>query len=283
MGGVAKTVGRVGSGVFTLGGSEIARRALGRKNLITQALNAPGTILTGGMNGQDAMPSVFGERPQNPSIPGPFSLDPAQVIADKNAINQTGQQQYDATQQFIGSDAAARAQARDQLAKSLTEVAGNTFQRMLPGTLEDLNARHLLNGSGLGQELGRQQGYLAQDIANQIGQLGAQDISNVSAQKGAALQGLQGFQTGALQRGLSLEDFINQANVAKTIGAQMAPQAPSGKQNFGTVAQGVGALAPWANVGKAAKAAPAAAAMGPVGPMALAGATLLPHALSLLG
>lgn len=202
MGGVAKTVGRIGSGVFTLGGSELARKTLGENNLVSQALQTPGAVLTGGMN----VPGIFMKGQDNPYVSGPFALDPAQMTADKAAITGLGESQYQETMNQIP-----------------TEIA-NAMNKSLPGIAEDYNAGHLLNSSGYGNEVARQHSQIAKDLVGQ------------------AISGRQGFQTGALQRGLSLEDFINQANVSKSIGQAFAPQQPTGKQNFGTVAQGIGAI-----------------------------------------
>lgn len=148
----------------------------------------------------------------DPYISGPFSLDPNQVAGDQTAINNLGEKQYQET-----------------LGQIPTEVA-NALNKSLPMIAEDYNAGHLLNSSGYGNEVARQQSQISKDLVSQ------------------AMAGRQGYQTGALQRGLSLEDFVNQANVAKSIGAQMAPQMPNGKQNFSTTAQGIGALAPLAKM-----------------------------------
>jgi hypothetical protein len=169
---------------------------------------------------------------------GPFNLDVNQLNANQAAINEMGKKQYGDTMDFINQDQGDRVTARQKLADALTQQAASSFKFNLPGIEEDLNARHLLNGSGLGQEIGRQQGQIAADIANQVGVEGAKDIDLGSQQRAAALTGRQGFETGALQRGFSLEDFVNQANVAKTIGAQMAPQVGNGK---GTAVAGLGA------------------------------------------
>lgn len=170
--------------------------------------------------------SLFGN-PQgtsNPYVSGPFGLDPNQFTGDQKAINDLGQSQYSDTLASIDANTKAQGTA-----------ASDFFQQSLPDIAENAQAAHLYDSTGYGQEVARQQAALASQVASQA-----------ATQKTQALSGLQGFQTGALQRGQSLEDFINQANVAKTIGAQMAPQPPSGKQNFGTVASGVGALAPLA-------------------------------------
>lgn len=215
VGKIAGDVGRGVSAVATLGGSEIARNNLGSSNPISQFLGAPGTIATGGASGQTQMPGVFGNQGNpNPYISGPFSLDPNQVTADQNAITGLGQKQY------------------DQTLNELPKDVNNAVMQSLPGIQEKLNSQHLLNSSELPHQIAQQQQAFAQNLAV------------------PAMQGLQGTQTAALQRGLSLEDFTNQANVSKSIGAAFTPQQPNGKQNFGTVAQGVGALAPMAKAFK---------------------------------
>lgn len=284
-GSVGNTIGRVASGVVTLGGSEIARKNLPQKSFLNQAFNAPGTILTGGMYDPGDLKGGMGLGGQNnPYISGPFALDPTQMAGDQQAITNLGkeqfgaatslnQNQYDELSRYVNGEVTSRSAARQQLADALTKQAAASFQYNLPDIEEKLNSQNLLNGSGLGQEIARQQGKIASDITNQVGVLGAQDVDLASQQRLAALQGfqggqtsnlqgLQGTQTGALQRGLSLEDFINQANVAKQIGAQMAPSQPNGKQNFGTVASGIGSLAPIAALAMGGPGAGAAVAAG---------------------
>lgn len=218
---IANTVGRGVSGVLTLGGSEIARNNLGQKSVLNQALNAPGTIFTGGQStyANPLNPGLY-NGPSNPYVSGPFSLDPNQTATDQADINNLGKSQYADTLAGIDTNVTAQNQRVSDLMK-----------QSLPNIAENAQAAHLYDSTGYGQEVARQQAQLASGVA-----------SDTANQKLQALQGLQGFQTGALQRGQGLEDFINQANVAKTIGAQMAPQPPSGKSQFGTVAQGVGAI-----------------------------------------
>lgn len=142
---------------------------------------------------------------------GPFQVDQAQRSADESAITGLGEKQYQETM------------------NELPSAVNNAVLQSLPGVQEKLNSQHLLNSTALPAEIARQQQQFAQSLAI------------------PALQGRQGTQTAALQRGLSLEDFINQANVSKSIGQSFTPQQPSGKQNFGTVASGIGALSPWAS------------------------------------
>lgn len=210
MGGTAKniagTVGRGVSGVLTLGGSEIARNNLSQKNVLNQALNAPGSIVTGGQSTY-ANPLNPGNSPSSNAAFANFNMDPYQSGNDQAAINALGQSQYDAALKGLGETSQAN-----------TKRASDLFAQMLPDLAENSQAAHLYDSTGYGQEVARQQSNIASQVANDEAQ-----------QKQALLGGLQGFQTGALQRGLSLEDFVNQANVAKSIGAQMAPQAPNGK------------------------------------------------------
>lgn len=222
MGGAAKTVGRGISGVLTLGGSEIARNNLGQNNIISKGLQTPGMIFTGGQSGG------YSNAPSAPGVQVPggpaFAIDPAQLAGDQNAITSLGEKQYQDTLAGI-----------DTQGKAAQDYAAQTFQRMLPNIAEDYNAGHLLNSTGYQSEAARQASYLSQDVANQQ----AQARLN-------ALTGRQGFEQGSLGRGLSLEDFINQANVAKTIGAQTAPQVGNGKGQTGTLLSGIGSLAPLA-------------------------------------
>jgi hypothetical protein len=167
---------------------------------------------------------------------------------DQGIINATGQQQYGQTQQFIAQDADARAVARSALAKALTGQLEDQFKFSLPGTLEDLNAGHLLTSSALPQEIARQQGNIAAQVAGQTGVLGAQDIATTSAQRAAALQNLQGFGTAGINRNFSLADFEKQSQLAQTLGAQAAPQVGGGKGAVGTGLSGLGVAAPLAGL-----------------------------------
>lgn len=218
MGGAAKSVTHAAKNAFsnpirgltaisTLGTSELARRTPIGNALYSLPEKASNGLL-GTHYGQTGSPDIGGS--------GPFQVDAAQSTADQAAINALGEKQYADTLGAIDTNSAAQ-----------QKYAGDVINRSLPGIEETLNSQHLLNGSGLGQEVGRQATSYAQDLASQN-----------ATQKMGALTGKQGFQTGALQRGLSLEDFVNQANVAKTIGAQMAPPVPNGK---GTAVSGLGA------------------------------------------
>lgn len=245
-GSVGNTLGRIGSGVFTLGGSEIARNNLPKSNPIRNAMGIPGTIFSGGLAAEDQMPWVFNNGQQNPYVSGPFSLDPNQVSADISSINAQGEKQYDAATALGDKQYQDLLSGIDTNGTAQTQRARDLFTQMLPDIAENAQAAHLYDSSGYGQEVARQQANIASQVASEQANQRLAALQGRQGTQTSALQGLQGFQTGGLQRGLSLEDFINQANVSKTLGQAFAPQAPTGKQNFGTVASGVGALAPMA-------------------------------------
>jgi hypothetical protein len=214
MGGVANTFKKVVSNpirsaadVVSGGLYEVARKNL-PNNPLTQLDNR--------------VAGSLGLNEPNSSTSYPFALDPNQVAANQAAINSLGQKQYEQT--IAGIDTAGQ---------EAQKYAGETLNRMIPDIEEKLNSQKLLNSTALQQEIGRQASNYSQDVASQQAQA-----------RLAALQPLQGFQSQALQRGLSLEDFITNANVAKTLGAQLAPQVNNGKANTGALLQGVGTALP---------------------------------------
>lgn len=185
----------------------------GAKKTVTNVGGSTKDIFTGKGNIGDFQKVIFSDLgnqiydttmgKKHPAVSDdPFMFDQGQFDSDRAAIYQEGQKQYDETLKLIPAEVA------------------NSINRSLPMLKEELNANGLLNSSAYGNEVARRQSDLAQNLVTQ------------------AVQGRQGFQTGALQRGLSLEDFVNQAKVAKSIGATMAPQVGNGK---GTAVAGLGA------------------------------------------
>jgi len=261
MGGAAKTVKRATLAGVTGGLSEFGQSNPFGVNAVQNPLNPLANKLA---------PGLFPGQGGGQYTSGPFSIDPLQVKADQDAINALGSQQREATDAYSLTDQAKRSAGRDALAAALTKQSQEYFKQALPETEETLNAQHLLNGSGLGQEIARQQGNLAANIANQVGVQGANDMNRASDLSLMGLQQQQGAQTNALSRGFSLNDFINQANVAKAIGAQAAPQVGNGKGQTGTLLSGIGATAPLISAVKGA--GKGAAVGGPPG--AVAGAVL---------
>jgi hypothetical protein len=250
MGGVAKSVTnfaksptRVLSAVGTGGASEAWRKIYHPAADLQQA--------------GDNWLSGNGQGSGNQSFPD-FNISPEEIAANQKQITDLGQQQADQTNKFNAGDQVAREAARAKLSGLLTQQAQQSFARTLPQTAEDYNGGHLLNSSGYGNEVARQQGYLANDIANRMGQVGVGDINRSSDIGLGAIQAQQGLGQQALQRGFSLQDFVRHANVAKQIGAAAAPQVGNGKAGTGSLLSGIGSLAPLAGMamgGPAGKAA----------------------------
>lgn len=165
-----------------------------------------------------------GDGPETPD----YLVDPRQMYEDQKAINDLGKSQYDETIAGIDTNSAAQ-----------EKYAQDVFQRMLPQTAEDYNAGGLLNSTGYQQEASRQ----AYDLASRV----AAESANA---KFSALGAKQGFGTSAMQRGLSLEDFNNQAELAKSLGSKDLPNSPTGGKGglMGGAAQGASmgsAAGPW--------------------------------------
>lgn len=207
-------------------------------NTVKKQSDTFGRIFSGKGKFSDVASSIFypgmstKDHPGPPGPPDPndpFTFNGQQAQADEDSINALANRQYGDSQDFIRSDQSQRQMSRDQLAKLLTQQAQQSFAQTLPSTAEDYNAGHLLNSSGYGNEVARQQAYLASGIANQIGQVGLQDINRSSDIGLSALQGQQQQQAAALSRGFSLQDFTRQAILAKAIGVQAAPQVGNGK------------------------------------------------------
>ncbi len=214
MGGTAKKIGNVAK--YAVPVQYIANRAA--TSLFNKKNPAKDLIKDYTFKGSEA---------DDRGITGPFMLDQEQFDADKEAINTEGQKQYDESLAGI-----------KDYGTSSNQRAKELFGFMLPDIAENAQAAHLYDSTGYGQEVAREQAKIASDIA-----------LDEAGKRYSALGGRQNFQTSALQRGLSLEDFINQANVAKTIGAQMAPQPASGKSSAlsgGVAGAGAGApFGPW--------------------------------------
>jgi len=186
----------------------------GVKNTMQKGFGATKKVLSGKGNltdfGEMATGIDFHNRPANPGSVDPndpFTYNTASANADKAAIEAEGQRQYD--QNLAGINEYGNAE---------TKRAHDLFGQMLPDIAENSQAAHLYDSTGYGQEVARQQSNIASQIAE-----------NEAQQRMSALSGRQGFQTGGLQRLMGLQDFTQQAKVAKAIGATNAPQAPSSK------------------------------------------------------
>lgn len=208
--------------------------ASGKGKLSNFVTGADDIVDLGLVNSTGLTNKVFGGGSTATADPS-FNFDPNQSANDQAAINAEGERQYQ--QSLAGINDVSTAE---------TQRAKDLFGEMLPDIAENAQAAHLYDSTGYGNEVARQQSGIASQVAEQQ-----------ANQRLSALGAKQGFQTGAVQRGMGLEDFVNQANVAKAIGAQMAPQAPSSKAT--AISGGVSGASAGASFG------PWGAAIGGVG------------------
>ncbi len=255
MGGAAKAVGTGLGDVFTLGTDRIG----GASNPMNRIGNDIGSVLTLGASGQPLTNPIngnplnpFGSPSSSSSSTSPFVLDPNQVAADTGAITGLG-----ATQ---GAAQSALGQSQyNQTTQQIPTTVANDIQQENPQIMETLNQNHMLDSSAYPQEIARQQEYLTQNL-----QMPA--LQQLQQTQTGALGTTQGAGQAGLGRQLSLEDFVNQANVAKSIGASAAPQVGNGKGQTGTLLSGLGSTAPlfgaMKGIGKGAGAGAGAAGAG---------------------
>ena len=209
MGGVTKNIGKPFqflNTASTLGVNKLVSKATnnlpGFLGKVARQPNDPLSFIPGARE-TDQSNLGYGGGPDSTDAPNdPFTFDAAQAAADQAAINNLGEKQY------------------KELIEKAPGIVSNTLAQVLPSIAEDYNAGHLINSTAYPQEVARQASNLTQNLVL------------------PAITGRQNYQASALQRGLSLEDFVNEANVAKAIGAQMAPQVNNGK---GTAVSGLGA------------------------------------------
>lgn len=162
-----------------------------------------------------------------------------QAPIDRAKIETEGERQFKQQQDQIAQEESRRATDRTDLGKLLTQQATMTFGTMLPNIAEDAQAAHLYDSTGYGQEVARQQSQLISGIANQLGQVGLQDVNLKSQAQASALQGLQGYQGQGLERTFNLQDYQRQSDLARQLGAASAPQI-KGTGKGGAILGGAG-------------------------------------------
>lgn len=255
---VAKKVGRGASAVYTLGGSEIARNNLSKDNVINKVLQAPGTILTGGLSASDDLGEGEGEG-------GPAGGDYARLDAllrktsaqggiDQEMINKFGEEQAKSAGATNAEALALRKTRRGELASLLSQQANNEFQLSQPEIAEASNAGGVLYSSGYGTALAKEKGRIGQERDLKLAQQALSDTD-------ADIEGMQ--QVGAIGRGskeaglsrrFSLEDMSRQGSMSREIGASMpagttAAAAPSGGGKGGMMNGAAGGAAAGAPMG----------------------------------
>lgn len=252
---VAGTVGRGVSGVFTLGGSEIARNNLSKKNVINQVLQAPGHIFTGGMSmagaggsGAEGDPAGYDYTNFNQLL----NDTRAQGGIDQAAINAMGKE---ATTGAAATNADAlklRKDRRAELATLLSQQADNEFKLSQPEIAEESNSAGILYSSGYGNALAKEKGRISTARDLQLAQQALTDTdADIAGRQQVDALG-RVYKDSGLSRNFSLQDFAREGAVAKEIGgASAAPKtaAYTGGGKGGALSGGASGAAAGASFG----------------------------------
>lgn len=187
----------------------------------------------------------------NPGTTGGIVQTGGQASTDQNRLLAEAELQKQMNTEFAGSSKAEREAMLQEYADLISQQQNRILDENAPGIYEDLNTRGLLRSSELGNALGRERGKAASILQEQIGLQGLQD-------RQAHLSGLAGIQDqysqgryGAIQRGMSLEDFARQTEAARLTGQALAPiQQPTPSAKGGSALQGaVGGASAGAQLG----------------------------------
>ncbi len=171
---------------------------------------------------------------EDSTLGGDFSISPEEIARNKALINSEGDRQYNDILGESKTQLGLRQTRRQELADLLSRVSDKQFMRELPNIAENANAGGTYTGTGFSEALAREKGRNAADVQDKLAGQALTDTDAEIALRNSALDKRQGFQTGALSRGFSLEDFIRSANVAKTTGQALQPKT-DGKSGLGSI------------------------------------------------
>lgn len=194
--------------------------------------------------------------PQNPGkfINIPVVGDPlansVPRTVDQSVIEAEAARQAEQSRQAFEAEKSIRSSRLTDLAALLTKEEDRKLNLEQPGIYEDLNTRGLLRSSGLGEALAREKSKLAGESANVLATQGLTDRDAEISGIQDILARTQQFQTSGLERKFTIEDFNREAETARALGSQYAPQVKGGN----SVLQGV--------LGSAASGAAAGGAIG---------------------
>lgn len=129
--------------------------------------------------------------------------------------------------QTLDAASAERSKRLDDLSGILIKQQKAQLEDSLPDIYEDLNTRGLLRSSALGDRVSKEQGKLARLTSEQLALQGLQDRdADINSRIGLQDTYLSGRE-GAIARRFSLEDYENQFEKSKQLGALMTPTQPS--------------------------------------------------------
>lgn len=193
---------------------------------ITGPTSPTGTI--GSVTGQP----VLSYNPSSSASNGGITNGTGEATKDQNRLLAEAEYQKQLGLTNATSSQDTRTQLLQQYADLIAQQQNAQFDTNAPGIYEDLNTRGLLRSSELGNAFGREKAKAAETLATQVGLQGLQDRqANLNDISGINDQYSQG-RYGAIQRGMSLEDFARQTKAAQLTGLALAPipqAAPSAK------------------------------------------------------
>lgn len=193
----------------------------------------------GPQTGQPAQPgTVIGQPVFNPNesisisptggiggVGGEAGRDEARLLAEAEFQKKMQLGEADTTQ-------AERERMLTDYSNLISTQQNRILDENAPALYEDLNRRGLLRSSELGNAMGRERAKAAAILQENVGFQGLKDReSRLSDITGINNQYAQG-RYGAIQRGMSLEDFVRQTKAAQLTGQALAPlpqAAPSSK------------------------------------------------------
>lgn len=172
----------------------------------------------------------------NPIPGGGLTPTGSQASLDAQKLLEEANFQRDQQLQGQTDRAGQRRQYLDELSGLLNQQSEREFTESLPGLYEDLNTRGLLRSSALGESMSKEKSKMAARINEQIAMQGLQDrMAGVGELGGIEDQYLKS-RYGAMNRQMSLEDFVRQTEASKLLGmatAPITPAVPSGKGSQG--------------------------------------------------
>jgi hypothetical protein len=199
-----------------------------------------------GVNPVTGQPGAITQIP-DPANPGKFITipvvgdplrDTVSKVPDQQTIEQEGLRQQEQQRQALAAQDALRTSKLTDLSKFLGSEEDRKFNLDAPGIYEDLNTRGLLRSSELGNALAREKSKLAGDSMATLTQQGISD-------RDASIQGIsdilgktQQFQSSGLERRFTLDDFQREADQARALGSQYAPQVKGGNSVLSGVLTG---------------------------------------------
>lgn len=207
----------------------------------------------------DALPPQLQPAPGEPiPVVTPADVTPSggviagtgEAAADQNRLMAEAEQQKLMQLASAGQNKEERAKMLQDYAALISQQQNRILDENAPNIYEDLNTRGLLRSSELGNAFAKERGKSAAILQEQIGLQGLQDRETALGEtSGINDQYYQG-RYGAIQRGMSLEDFVRQTKAAQLTGQALAPLPQAAPSSKGGTAAMIGA---GANVATAMK------------------------------